>query len=432
MNTPENNVPSKKWKAITVLIHIVVSTMVFSQQEDTNYKKRVLEASELETLFSLYRQDGPNAAVTGGVGTEELTDATSTLVLRMPLNADDILTVDAGISAYTSASSSNINPYDGDGNADVFDASSGASRNDLLAYFSPSYTHSSDDRNRIWSAKAYVSAEYDYFSIGFGGSYSYLLNERNTELSLGGQVYLDSWNPQYPIELRGGFTGVVPGYDPSFTPFENENRNSYSLSLGFSQILSKRLQASVVVDVVLQEGLLSTPFQRVYFSDVTDFVFDGFQLADDVERLPDTRFKLPIGLRLNYYLNDLAVLRTYYRYYYDDWGIRSHTANLEVPLKISEQFTLYPNYRFYFQTAADYFFAREEAESTSRFYTSDFDLSEYTANQYGIGIRYTDIFTKTKLLIFGLNTVDLRFAYYDRSTRLDATILTLATTFIID
>ena len=200
--------------------------MVSAQQENTTYKKRVLEAGELETLFSFYSQDGPNAAVTGGEGTEQLTDATSTLVLRMPLNEDDVLTVDAGISAYSSASSSNVNPYDGDGNADVFDASSGASRNDLLAYFSPSYTHSSDDRNRIWSAKAYVSAEYDYFSVGFGGSYTYLFNERNTELSLGGQVYLDSWNPQYPIELRGGFIGVVPGYDPNFTPFENENRNS--------------------------------------------------------------------------------------------------------------------------------------------------------------------------------------------------------------
>ncbi len=422
----------KKRNRFVLVLGVLLGTTVSAQQVETTYKKRVLEATELETLFSFYSQDGPNAAVTGGEGTEQLTDATSTLVLRMPLNADDVLTVDAGISAYSSASSSNVNPYDGDGIADAFDASSGASRNDLLAYFSPSYTHSSDDRNRIWSAKAYVSAEYDYFSVGFGGSYTYLFNERNTELSLGGQVYLDSWNPQYPIELRGGFTGVVPGYDPDFTPFENENRNSFSLSLGFSQILSKRLQVSVVVDAVLQEGLLSTPFQRVYFGDIDDFIFDGFQLADDVERLPDTRFKLPIGLRLNYYLSDLAILRTYYRFYYDDWGILSHTANLEIPLKISDQFTLYPNYRFYSQTAADYFFAKDVAVSTADFYTSDFDLSDYTANQYGFGVRYSDIFTRSKFLIFGLKTVDLRFAYYDRSTDLDATIITLATTFIID
>ncbi len=417
------------------LVHIVpwfFCMVIFGQNTDTSYKKRVLETSELETLFSYYSQDGPNAAVTGGEGTEELTDATSTIVLRMPLNADDVLTIDTGISAYTSASSSNVNPFDGRGDADPFDASSGASRSDVLAYFSPNYSHSSDDRNRIWTAKAYVSAEYDYFSIGFGGSYTWLFNERNTEVSLSGQVYLDSWNSQYPIELRGGFTGAVPGYDPDFVPFVDENRNSYAFTLSFSQILSKRLQALLSVDVVQQDGLLSTPFQRVYFGDVQDFFLEGFQLADDVERLPDTRFKLPIGARLNYYLNDLAIIRTYYRFYYDDWGIIAHTANVEIPLKLSDRFTLYPNYRFYSQTAADHFFEREQAISTLDFYTSDFDLSKYTAHQYGMGVRYKDIFTKTKFLIFGLRTVDLRFAYYDRSTQLDATIVTLGTTFVID
>ena len=413
-------------------ISIFLCVLYSSAQEDTSYKKRVLETSELETLFSYYSQDGPNAAVTGGVGTEELTDATSTLVLRMPLNDDDILTVDTGISAYTSASSSNLNPFDGSGDANPFDASSGASRSDVLAYFNPTYSHSSDDRNKIWSANAYISSEYDYFSFGFGGSYTHLFNEKNTEFTIGGQVYLDSWNPQYPIELRESFLGVVPNYNPEFIPFVNENRNSYSLSLALSQILSKRLQASFFIDVVLQNGLLSTPLQRVYFGDVADFFLEEFQLADDVERLPENRFKLPIGFRMNYYINDFAILRTYYRYYYDDWGIRSHTANIELPLKLNNKFTLYPNYRFYAQTAADYFFEKERAISSLAFYTSDFDLSRYTANQYGIGIRYKDIFTSAKFLIFGLKTIDLRLAYYDRSTELDATIVTLGTTFIID
>jgi len=414
------------------LIPFFLCLVTFGQNPDTSYKKRVLEKGELETLFSYYSQDGPNAAVTGGEGTEELTDATSTIVLRLPLNDDDVLTVDAGISAYSSASSSNVNPFDSQGLANPFDASSGASKSDLLAYFSPSYSHSSDDRNQIWGAKAYISAEYDYFSIGFGGNYTRLFNEKNTEVSVSGQVYLDSWNAQYPIELRDGFSASTPGYAPSFTPFASENRNSYSLTFTFSQILSKRLQASLSFDVIRQDGLLSTPFQRVYFGDMDDFFLENFQLADDVEQLPGSRFKLPIGLRFNYYANDFAVVRSYYRFYYDDWGIISHTANLEVPLKLSDQFTVYPNYRFYSQSASDHFFEKEQATSNLDFYTSDFDLSKYTAHQYGIGVRYKDIFTKAKLLIFGLKTVDLRFAYYDRSTQLNATIITLGTSFVID
>ncbi len=405
---------------------------VKAQQADTSYKKRVLEASELDMLFSYYSQEGQNAAVNGGEGTEELTDATSTIVLRMPLNEDDVLTVDAGISAYTSASSSNINPFDGGAIASPFDASSGESRSDVLAYINPSYSHSSDDRNKIWSTNAYVSSEYDYFSVGFGGSYAYLFNEKNTEISASGQVYLDSWNPQYPVELRGGFEGNVAGYAPSFVRFENENRNSYSLSLGISQILGQRLQGSISLDLVKQNGLLSTPFQRVYFGDRQDFFIEDFQLADDVERLPENRFKIPIGARLNYFLNDAVVIRSYYRYYFDDWGITSHTLSLEAPIKLSDRFTLYPTYRYYTQTEADYFYEKEIALSAFDFYTSDYDLSGFNANQYGLGLQYKDIFTKTKLFFFGLKSVNLRYNYYDRSDGLNASILTLGSTFILD
>ena len=422
------------------LFQFVLFFIIFSafSQEDTTYKKRVLEAAEIELLFSLYSQDGQNAAVSGGEGTEELTDATSSIVVKIPLNPDDVLTVDVGISAYTSASSSNVNPFDGDpnNNASPFSASSGASKQDVLVHFNPSYQHSSEDRNKIYSVQGYISSEYDYFSIGFGGGYTRLFNEKNTEISANVLVYLDSWSPQYPIELRNGFADnriVGSGsYDPSFTVFDKENRNSYAFSFSISQILSKRMQGSLFMDLVSQKGLLSAPHQRVYFGDVNDFFIEDFQLADDVEQLPQNRFKIPIGGRLNYYLNDRLVLRSYYRFYSDDWGITSHTASLEVPVKLTDAFTVYPAYRYYTQTASDYFYEKEAALSTTDFYTSDYDLSAYNAHQYGIGIRYKDIFTKAKILKFGLKALDLRFTKYDRSDGLNAFIVSLGTTFVGD
>ena len=186
------------------------------------------------------------------------------------------------------------------------------------------------------------------------------------------------------------------------------------------------------MDLVSQKGLLSTPHQRVYFNDVTDFFIDDFQLADDVEQLPESRFKIPIGGRLNYYLSDRFVVRSYYRFYSDDWGITSHTASIEVPVKLTDAFTIYPTYRYYTQTASDYFYEKERAASISGFYSSDYDLSAYNANQYGMGIRYKDIFTRAKVFRFGLKAVDLRFNKYDRSDGLNAFIITLGTTFVGD
>ena len=408
-------------KNLFSLFIILFSATIFAQDSTSTYKKRVLEAPEVDFLVSYYSQDGENAAVSGGIGTEKLTDFTPTIVVAIPLNDDDVLTIDAGVSAYTSASSSNIDPFDSDSPADPFVASSGASASDLWAGGNFSYSHSSDDRNDIVSAKVSVSSEYDYFSLGFGGSYTKLFNEKNTELSVHANVYLDTWKLLYPIELRESL---------NFIGLDKKNRNSYSLGFGFSQILSKNLQGMLSLDLVQQQGLLSTPFQRVYFSDFPDRFRENFQLADDIERLPDTRFKTAVGGRLNYFINEMFVLRTYYRYYFDDWGIASHTASIEVPIKITDKFTLYPSYRFYNQTAADYFYPYETALSTYEFYTSDYDLSEFSANQFGFGVGYTDIFAKLKLARFGLKSIDLKYDYYKRDSGLHYSLISAGFKFI--
>ncbi|MGB7842279.1 MAG: DUF3570 domain-containing protein [Salinimicrobium sp.] len=434
-------------RKLAIILFCVYFTAGFAQEtsEGEGFKKRVLESTEVEFLTSLYTQDGDNAAVSGGIGTEELTDFTPTIVVSIPLNDDDVLTIDGGISAYSSASSSNINPWDGGKTADPFTASSGASSSDVWANLSGTYSHSSDDRNRIWTAKASVSSEFDYFSIGFGGSYSWLFNDKNTEVGINANIYLDTWKALYPYELRpfqNNGSGLNSSlfrnltgngvYDPSFSEFDSETRNSYSVGMNFSQILSKNLQASLSVDYVQQDGLLSTPFQRVYFADKEDFYIENFQLADDVEQLPDTRSKVAVGGRLNYFLNAMFVLRTYYRYYTDDWGISSNTAKVELPIKISQKFTVYPSYRYYDQTAADYFAPYEEHLSTEEFYTSDYDLSKFNANQYGIGIGYTDIFTGFHIWQFGLKSANLQYSYYKRNTGLTANLISGGVKFIME
>ena len=418
-----------------------------AQDSTSTYKKRVLETTEIDFLSSYYTQDGDNAAVSGGIGTEELTDITAAFIVSIPMNDDDVLTIDAGVSAYTSASSSNVDPFDSGGIASAFDASSGASQGDLWANIAGSYSHSSDDRNDIWSAKLSVSSEYDYFSIGVGGSYTKLFNEKNTEVSINGNVFIDTWNALYPTELRpfaeGGeglnnnlfnrytITGN-PNYNPNFETFDNEGRNTYAIGFGFSQIMSKNLQGSLALDFVQQDGLLSTPFQRVYFKDVADSFIQEFHLADDVEQLPDSRFKVALGGRLHYYINETFVVRTFYRYYFDDWGITSHTATVEVPIKLSDKFTIYPSYRFYNQSAADYFAPYNEHLSTDEFYTSDYDLSEYSANQFSLGITYTDIFTKFHIWKLGLKSIDLKFTQYDRDNTLSANIISAGFKFVLD
>jgi hypothetical protein len=473
-----------------VLLFLVFTSFTFAQEDQTgSYKKRVLETAEVDFLTSYYTQDGNNASVTGGIGDEHLTDFTPTIVISVPLNDDDVLTVDAGFSAYSSASSSNLNPFnfggdDDEGNSQPVPsniigspwvASSGASKSDIWANLNVDYSHSSDDRNTIWNADVSFATEFDYSSIGFGGGLTKLFNDKNTTLGISTKIYLDTWSPRYPIELQwylgvngnlnSGLFRNVPIFDEignaidksgNSTPIWNPNnykaitdksRNSYSLSFSFSQILSKNAQFSLFFDVVKQQGWLSNPMQRVYFADVANYYVgnansipnytlnsnkDVFQLADDIERMPSSRLKFPIGMTFNYYLNETFVLRTYYRYYTDDWGIKSNTVSIELPIKIGSKFTLYPSYRYYNQTAADYFASYEQNLSTNDYYTSDYDLSKFNANQYGFGIGYADIFAKCHIWKFGLKNIDLKYNNYQRNTGLKANIISAGFKFTMD
>lgn len=491
-------------KKIIIVIVSLVSFVGFSQTTNKEYTKRVLETAEVDILSSFYSQDGDNAAVTGGIGTEKLTDLATSFTVSIPLNDNDVFTVDATISAYTSASSSNLDPFDvssassggddGDDDDDDDDndkssatnskslvtnaaspwvESSGASKSDVWTSLNLSYSHSSDDRNTILGANASFAKEYDYTSIGVGGSLTKLFNEKNTEIGLKANVYLDTWSPVYPTELDsylddnqnlndGHFEGVdILDQDGNtidkngvnvWSPFkntlvDNKSRNTYSLSVSFSQILSKKSQISLFFDLVKQDGWLANPMQRVYFSDRDNYYIgnassisnytsptntDVFQLADDIERLPDSRLKIPIGVRFNQYINEVVTLRTYYRYYYDDWGIQSSTAEIELPIKISDTFTLYPSYRYYTQTAADYFAPFEQHTSTEEFYTSDYDLSEFNSNQIGIGFSYTDIFAKRHIWKLGLKSIDIKYNSYKRNTGLKAGIISAGFKFVMD
>ncbi len=471
-----------KIKIISILFFVISMATSYAQETET-YKKRVLETTEIDLLGSVYGQNGDNAAVTGGIGSEELVDAATDISVSIPLNDDDVLAIDATISAYSSASSSNLNPfsgastseYSGGGttNGSPWLISSGASKSDVWTSGNFSYSHSSDDRNTISTAHMSISNEFDYFSFGFGGGLSKQFNQKNTEIGLSATIYLDNWRPVYPTEIieykhsggnlnYGFFNGekiynqngyIINKSAPnawravSTNLVENNARNTYSVSLSFSQILSKKSQISFFTDIVMQKGWLSSPMQRVYFADKANFYIGTpayipvyttkqnqgvFQLSDDIERLPSSRLKLPFGMRFHQYINEHLVFKTYYRYYTDDWGMRSHTVKLELPIKLGDKFTLYPNYRYYTQTAIDYFAPYEKHLSTEQYYTSDYDLSPFSSNQFGLGVKYRDIFTKFHIGKFGMKNMTLNFNHYQRDNGFKANIVSIGMKFVGD
>jgi len=376
--------------------------------DSTGYKKQKLKIEEVNFISSYYTQDGNNSAVTGGSGTEKLNDIATTFEIKVSKKDHNdnkhTLGLEIGVDSYTSASSDNIDP----------DTVTSASYQDVRFYPSLSYSYANEKKNYILSAGLSFSAEFDYTSIGGSLGFTKLSKDKNRELSVKGMAFFDTWKVILPIELR-----TNPS-DNEANHLDSKPRTSYNLGLTFSQIINKNFQMALMTDIGYQEGLLATKFNRVYFNDLPATVKS--------EKLPNTRFKLPFGARANYFLGDNIVLRTFYRYYWDNWNIKSHTISFEPSYKLSAFSSISVPYRFYTQGAAYYFqpiFLHGLAE---QFFTSDYDLSKFSSNMIGLSYKVTDA-NNGIFHIRRFNSLELRYGYYSRNNGLNSHIVTLAMRF---
>ena len=148
---------------------------------------------------------------------------------------------------------------------------------------------------------------------------------------------------------------------------------------------------------------------------------------DTIEKLPPTRFKLPVGVRANYFMGDNVVFRSYFRYYTDDWGIKSTTASLEVPIKVTPFFSVSPYYRYYKQTAATYFGPYKTHTLAEPYYSSNYSLSAFSSSFYGMGVRMAPpggILNNEKV-----KDMEIRYGHYTQTTSLNSNVISISMTF---
>jgi len=382
-------------------------------QDSTHYNPRKLRLDEIDFVTSYYTQTGDHSAVTGGIGTESVTDIANGLDLNFVWTGNhqnkNTLAVGLGFDYHTAASQ-------------AFVSKTGASSpTGTRIYPSVDWTVESAKTGNTFGVGTYYSNEYNYNSLGTDLHFSVKTDNKNGEFSAKLQGYFDNVTLIYPSEFEPVSTVVTSdksnGHGGNRDDFGSAPRKTYSAAFGYSQIINSRLQVAILGDVVGQNGFLSLPFHRVYFS-------NG---KDTIERLPSSRFKLPLGFRANYFLGDNIILRSYYRYYADSWGIRANTANLEVVYKISPFFSISPFYRYYQQTAARYFSPYEEASPTEQYFTSNYEYAKFTSQFFGVGFRIAP-----PAGVFGwqgLHELEIRYGHYAQNTDLMSDVISLSLGF---
>ncbi|MCR5861304.1 DUF3570 domain-containing protein [Flavobacterium sp. J372] len=366
------------------------------EQDSSSYKSKKLKIEEIDLVSSYYRQDGNNAAVTGGIGSEKLTDISNIIDVNLVKYGESGIkhnfNVELGVDHYTSASSDQVD----------LQANSSASSSDIRIYPSLTYVRENEEKGTTIGAGVSSSTEYDYQSFGGNISYAKKTKDRNGEFTARFQTYIDQVKMVAPTELRG---------DADTRSSGTSGRNTFLGSLSYSQIVNKNFQLLFQADVVAQQGYLALPFHRVYFA-------DG---SVHQEKLPESRLKIPLAVRGSYFLGDNVIIRGYYRFYTDDWGVKSHTANIEVPVKISPFFSVSPFYRYYTQSAAKYFNGFEMHTALNEFFTSNYDLSKFDSHFMGLGFHIAPVNG-----VFGiqrLTMLEIRYGHYTRSTNLDSDIV---------
>ncbi|HSQ44621.1 MAG TPA: DUF3570 domain-containing protein [Ginsengibacter sp.] len=379
----------------------------YQQDKDTTfYVSKPLKIDEINLVSSYYKQDGDHSAVTGGIGTEKVTDLSNGLEVKWvgwdDMNRKHTLTAGLGIDHHTSASSAYVNK-------------SGASKTGgSRIYPSLNWNMENAKKGTGVGLGLYFSKEYNYTSFGLDAEVS-KKTKNNGEFGAKLTGYFDRVKLIYPSEFVQEVTVTSASGEESRSRIPSKPRTTGTLSLSFSQVINQRLQGIILVDGVYQNGYLGLPFHRVYFNNGTEAV----------ENLPSNRLKLPIGVRLNYFLGDKIILRSYYRYYVDSWGLQSNTASLEVPVKITPFVSVSPFYRYYTQTAVKYFAPYETHSSADQYFTSNYALSAFNSQFYGVNFRVAPPKGITK----GLSALELRYGHYSQTTNLVSNVISVNFTF---
>jgi len=194
--------------------------------------------------------------------------------------------------------------------------------------------------------------------------------------------------------------------DASSGASELKTASAINLQVGISHNINPQSYAEVALFYIADDGYLSDPYLNVVRNN------DG-TTADIVgEKRPEKRRAYGGVIKYVNAITGNTTLHLSYRYYWDDWGISSHTADSDLYYELGSNWIFKLGLRHYNQSAADFYNGTDSYFSDELYASSDYRLSDFSAWTYKSNVDYT--VTKE----FSLN---LSANYYDQTTGLKAT-----------
>ncbi|MDB4435858.1 DUF3570 domain-containing protein [Akkermansiaceae bacterium] len=214
------------------------------------------------------------------------------------------------------------------------------------------------------------SEENDYLSNALALKWKRQFNENNTTMTAGVSAAFDKVR-------AAGFL------------FEDENKDTLELSVGFSQLLSTRTILDVTLGYGHSSGYLADPYRAI---SQAPFIFP----TPENRPQSQNRWVAKVAAR-HYFPNQKAALFGSYRFFANNESLVGHTFELKWIQQITDQFSVTPYLRYYQQTASEYytptldnanFIGDFVAQGKAPFFSPDYRLSAFDAITYGLKFTY--------------------------------------------
>jgi len=207
-----------------------------------------------------------------------------------------------------------------------------------------------------------VSSEYDYISAGISSTYSRDFNNRNTTLTAGIAFNSDTINPVGGVPIE--FAPMVKQDLTLNRSGSSETKTISDFIIGVTQIVNRKTIIQLNYTFGMTDGYQNDPYKIVTVVDSEGLPVTGSEssffdtpvtgnLPYVYESRPDTRQRNALFFNSAHHLTE-DVIHFSYRYFWDDWGITSHTLDLRYRYQLASSY-LMPHVRYYSQDAADFY-----------------------------------------------------------------------------
>ena len=237
------------------------------------------------------------------------------------------------------------------------------------------------------------SVEHDYVSHGAFLTATYDFADNNASISLAGHALFDTVG-------RAGY----PDFSQPLT--------TIGARLSFTQVLDPQMFVQATYEIGHLDGYQASPYRKVGL-DGTGFGCEGSMPCND-EHEPTLRTRHVGALLLRRALSDAFSIGASYRFIIDDWGLISHTADLDVAWLAGASNSFGLRYRFYLQSGVDFYKAIYTSPLPEGAYTTrDREQSPMHDQRIALDWQHSSPLTHTLTMTVTTAVAVTRFEYDD-------------------